>query len=240
MRAVVLAAGKGTRMKELSADRPKHLIPVDGKPVLERVVEGLAEVGIRDIVIVVGHLREMIMDYFGDGSKYGVNIQYTVQDPPTGTGSGVHAAVELAKDGPFLMTFGDIITPSSTYKGMVDSFESTPCDALLLLNWVEDPYRGAAVYIDDSGTITEIVEKPPIGTSTTHWNQAGIFVFSPIIFDYTGNLTPSPRGEYELTHAINNMLSDGRNIRGYNLIDAGWCDVGTPGDIEIAERIVSE
>ena len=137
------------------------------------------------------------------------------------------------------MTFGDILTPVETYKCLLAEFERSPCDALLLLNWTKDPYRGAAVYLDDAGQITRIVEKPPIGTSTTNWNQAGIFIFSPIIFGYTEKLTRSPRGEYELTQAVNDMLNDARNMRGCKKKGA-WCDVGTPDDLAEAERIAAE
>jgi dTDP-glucose pyrophosphorylase len=226
-------------MKHLSADRPKHLIPIEGKPVMEHVIERLKAAGITEIVLVVGHMCGMIQDYFGDGTKLGISIKYALQDPPTGTGSGVHAAEDLASDAPFLMTFGDVLTPSSTFQGMVQDFETNPCDALLLINWVEDPYRGAAVYIDDNGVISEVVEKPSVGTSTTHWNQSGSYIFSPEIFKYTAKLTPSARGEYELTHAVNAMIADGRTTHGYKLTGS-WCDVGTPDDIAVAEKIVSE
>jgi dTDP-glucose pyrophosphorylase len=239
VRAVVLAAGRGTRMGELSQDRPKHLIPLDGKPVMEHVVLGLREAGIFDIVMVIGHLGHMIREHFQDGSKLGVSIRYAIQDRPTGTGSAVHAARELAFDAPFLMAFGDLITVPETYRNLVDCYESSPCDALLLLNWVEDPHRGAAVYFDDAGSITHIVEKPPIGTSTTHWNHAGMYVFSQAIFNYTADLTPSFRGEYELVDAVNAMIRDGRVIRGHKLTSSSWCDVGTPGDVEKAEKIVA-
>jgi len=226
-------------MKALSAARPKHLIPLDGKPVLEHVVTRLKEAGITEQVIVIGHLGVMIRDYFGDGSRFGIKIEYAVQEQLTGTGSALHAARAQAADGPFLMTFGDIVTPADTYRLMLREFQAAPCDALLLLNWVDDPYRGAAVYLEEAGKITRIVEKPPKGSSSTNWNQSGIFIFTPVIFEYTEKLVPSARGEYELTYATAAMLSDGLNVRGCRL-KGEWCDVGTPEDIAAAERIVSE
>lgn len=237
MKAVILAAGKGTRMKHLSADRPKHLVPVDGKPVLEHVVERVRAAGVTDLILVVGYLGHMIQDYFGDGSRFGVRINYITQDPPTGTGSAVHAAEELVAGEPFFMTFGDVLVCPEAYTGMVENYQASPCDALLLLNWVEDPFRGAAVYLDDTGRIVRIVEKPPQGTSTTHWNQSGMFIFSPLVFSYTGKLTLSPRGEYELTDATYSMIANGRNIRGFS-IEGGWCDVGTPDDVAKAEGMI--
>jgi UDP-N-acetylglucosamine diphosphorylase / glucose-1-phosphate thymidylyltransferase / UDP-N-acetylgalactosamine diphosphorylase / glucosamine-1-phosphate N-acetyltransferase / galactosamine-1-phosphate N-acetyltransferase len=239
LKAVILAAGKGTRMKDLAAARPKHLIPLDGKPVLEHVVTRLKEAGISEQVIVIGHLGAMIRDYFGDGSRFGIKIEYSVQEQLTGTGSALHAARAEASDGPFLTTFGDIVTPADTYRLLLREFQTAPSDALLLLNRVEDPYRGAAVYIEEAGRITQIVEKPPKGSSSTNWNQAGVFIFTPIIFEYIEKLAPSPRGEYELTQATAAMLGDGLNVRGCRL-KGEWCDVGTPEDIAAAERIVSE
>jgi UDP-N-acetylglucosamine diphosphorylase / glucose-1-phosphate thymidylyltransferase / UDP-N-acetylgalactosamine diphosphorylase / glucosamine-1-phosphate N-acetyltransferase / galactosamine-1-phosphate N-acetyltransferase len=240
VKAVVLAAGRGTRMKDLSKDRPKHLIPVEGKPVLEHVILRLKEAGIDGVTLVIGHLGEMIRGHFGDGSRLGIGIEYAVQDQPTGTGSALHAARELASEGPFLMCFGDVLTSAETYARMLCEFEEAPCEALSLLNWVDDPYRGAAVYLDESGKIVRQVEKPPQGTSTTHWNQAGIFVFDPIVFEYTARLTPSARGEYELTAAVEAMVLDGRNVRGCAVTEVAWCDVGTPEDLSEAGRIAAE
>jgi dTDP-glucose pyrophosphorylase len=106
---------------------------------------------------------------------------------------------------------------------------------LLSLNWIDDPYRGAAVYLDRNNMVIDIVEKPPLGASTSNWNNAGLMVFSPILFDYTAVLAPSPRGEYEITDAIKAMIRDKRQVRGFEL-EGFWSDVGRPEDIETVAR----
>lgn len=237
--ALVLAAGRGSRMKDLTTKTPKHMLPVAGKPVLEHIITRLRDAGIARIVIVTGYLGEMIEDYFGDGSGFDVRISYVRQTNLDGTGSAVLIAHEAVGRNSFLVTFGDLLASSSAYRGLLDDYNSLPCDALIALNWVDDPYSGAAVYLDDSDRIIQIVEKPPVGKSTTQWNQSGIFVFSPIIFDYLSRIELSPRGEYELTDAVMSMLAGGRCIRGYKMSGI-WCDVGRPDDIARAGRLLEE
>jgi UDP-N-acetylglucosamine diphosphorylase / glucose-1-phosphate thymidylyltransferase / UDP-N-acetylgalactosamine diphosphorylase / glucosamine-1-phosphate N-acetyltransferase / galactosamine-1-phosphate N-acetyltransferase len=239
MIALILAAGRGSRMKQLTSATPKHMLLVTGRPVLEHVVTRLRDAGMDRQVIVTGYLGEVIESYFGDGSRFGVRVDYARQPSPTGTGSAVHAAKAAISDSPFLMTFGDVLASTETYQAMANDFAADPCDALLALNWVEDPATGAAVYLDGQGRVTRIVEKPPQGQSHTHWNQSGVFVFSPVVFDYTARLVPSARGEYELTDATNAMLADGRNVRGH-CIDGTWCDVGRPEDLGRAEQMLED
>lgn len=237
MKALVLAAGKGSRMKDLTQDTPKHMLPVAGRPVLEHVVTRLRDAGITKQVILTGYLFHVIEQYFGNGSQFGVEITYAHQPEPTGTGSAVHAAMTAIDNEPFLMAFGDILAATDTYKGLVDDYTSNPCDALIALNWVEDPHTGAAVYLDEQGNVVRIVEKPTFGQSETNWNQSGLFVFSPLIFEHTAGLTPSWRGEYELTDAVNSMLKSGGKIRGHK-ISGTWCDVGRPEDITRAVEML--
>ena len=92
------------------------------------------------------------------------------------------------------MTYGDILVPASNYAGMIQTFEQTKSRAILGLNWIDDPYKGAAVYLGPDNRVERIIEKPPKGTSTTNWNNAGMYVFDPVIFEYTARLRPSARG----------------------------------------------
>lgn len=238
MKAVILAAGKGTRMGALTKDMPKPLIPVAGKPVLEHIVTRLSNAGVKEFVFITRYLAEKIRDYFGDGSKFGIKVDYVLQSDKYGTGAALYEAKDLVgKDEPVMMTYGDIITPACNYSGAISVFGSKTCEAVMTLNYVEDPWRGGAVYIGEDGKVNKIVEKPPKGEVSSHWNSAGIFVFQPAIFKYLERLQPSPRGEYELPDAINAMITDGLPVYPYYL-EGAWRDVGTVEDIAIAEEIL--
>lgn len=237
--AVILAAGKGTRMKHLTADRPKPMVEVGKQHMLERIFVGMRGAGIRKFVVVTGYHANLIEETFGDGARLGIAIAYVRQEQQTGTASALLLCRRHVGDGPFLMSWGDILVEPHNYRRLVDAFAAHPCDALLTVNPVDDPYRGAAVYVTADGVVEKIVEKPPRGTSTTPWNNAGVFVLAPIAFEYAARLQPSPRGEYELPEAIRNMIDDGRLVRALPL-EGYWGDIGTPEDVERMERILAE
>ncbi|HEY3298565.1 MAG TPA: sugar phosphate nucleotidyltransferase, partial [Armatimonadota bacterium] len=122
---------------------------------------------------------------------------------------------------------------------VIGVFNNTDCDGAIALNYVDDPWKGAAVITDDEGTIVkQLREKPKAGEDVSHWMNSGIFAFKPSIFKYLENLEKSPRGEYELPDAINAMIADGLTIRPY-FIKGPWQDVGTPEDLLIAEKILT-
>jgi dTDP-glucose pyrophosphorylase len=150
----------------------------------------------------------------------------------------------LLNSQPFILSWGDILIEPPQYSTLVHSFETfnrnaesaQRCETLLALNYMDDPWRGAAVYVDPDWRVTRLVEKPARGTSSTHWNNAGIFIFDPVILQYAERLQPSERGEYELPQAIAAMISDGRMVRGFPL-QGFWSDLGTPEDLADAERL---
>jgi len=237
MKAVILAAGKGTRMKHLTASKPKPMVEICGKPMLEHLLMALRDSGIREFILVTGYFAEQVESYFLNGEALGIQIHYVRQQVQNGTGAAFHLAKALVGEEAFFAGYGDILTSLDNYPRLTGEFQRQPCDALLSLYWVEDPYRGAAVYIDQENFITDIIEKPPAGTSTSHWNNAGLMVFSPVLFQYTSNLKPSLRGEYEITDAIKAMIVDKRQLRGFKL-EGFWSDVGRTEDIETATRAI--
>lgn len=238
MKAVILAAGKGTRMRHLTEDKPKPMVDIGKELILERILGSIRDAGIQDFIVVTGYFANLIEEHFQDGSDFGMQVEYVRQQIQDGTGSALHLSRDVVGDNPFYMSFGDIISSPENYPKLINAYRENPCDVLLTLSYVEDPYRGAAVYVDDEWNVEKIIEKPPQGESTTHWNNAGIFVFSPKIFDYTANLTKSARGEYELTEAIYKMLDDGLKIRAFPL-EGYWGDIGTPEDVERISGILS-
>jgi dTDP-glucose pyrophosphorylase len=166
-----------------------------------------------------------------------VNIRYRRQETRDGTARALLLARQAVAERPFLLAWGDILTERSNYPGLLRTFSDSRADGLLAVNWVEDPWRGAAVYVDRENRIERIVEKPPAGTATTHWNNAGIAVFQPVVFDFAAAVPPSPRGEYEIPDAIAAMIAAGLAVHAHPL-RGFWSDVGTPQDLERVEKLL--
>jgi dTDP-glucose pyrophosphorylase len=214
-------------MGAITQEVPKPMLPVRGKPMMEHIMDRLAEAGIRSFLIVVGYQGELIEKHFG---RWRLPVEFLVQDPVNGTGSAAMLAKEFAGDEPFLLTFGDCLCDAAEYvrmRGILESHSQTA--AVLAAKDIEDPWQGAAIY-EESGRITRIIEKPPKGTSTTSWGSAGFYGFRPVIFDYLARLTPSVRNEYEITSAFEMMLSDGLELR-ISPVLGDWRDVGRPEDL---------
>ena len=236
--AVILAAGRGTRMKALTEETPKPMLPIAGRPLLEHVLLALRKAGVARFVIVTGYRAEQVEAHFRDGSALGVEIEYRRQVARDGTARALLLARDAIGRRDFLLALGDILADPANYPALLETFTRRRADGLIGVNWVEDPYRGAAVYADGAQRIQRIVEKPPAGSSTTHWNNAGIAVFRPVVFDYAAKIDRSPRGEYELPDAITAMLEDGLALYTFPL-EGFWSDVGTPEDLERAARVLS-
>ena len=237
--AVVLAAGRGTRMGALTAATPKPLLTVAGQPIIARVLTGLARGGVRRAVVVTGYLGDQVEAALGDGRALGLSLAYRRQEQPTGTARAVLLAAADVGDAPFVVSWGDILVPTAFYGELLADYARRPCDALLAVNAVDDPWRGAAVYVDAHWRVERVEEKPPRGTSTTGWNNAGIMAFAPLAFDYARRLAPSARGEYELPQAAAQMVRDGRDVRAVP-VRGPWSDVGTAEDLAAAQTLFAE
>ena len=226
-RAVILAAGRGTRMGDMTQEIPKPMLPIHGRPMLEYILDRLAVSGLSQFLIVTGYHGEAIEQHFA-GTK--PPVHFVRQNPVNGTGSGALLAREFMRNEPFLLTYGDILCEPAEYGRALQILSANPaCAAAVAVKEVDDPWQGAAVY-ESNGRISRIVEKPPKGASTTHWNSAGFYSFRPVIFEYLARLEPSPRGEYELTSALASMLADGLELR-ISPIEGAWRDVGRPEDL---------
>jgi NDP-sugar pyrophosphorylase family protein len=226
-KAVVLAAGRGTRMGEITSDTPKAMLPVRGKPLLEHVLDGLAQAGVERFLIVVGYRRDVIENHF---RNWRLPVEFRVQDPINGTGAATRLGREFVGYDAFLLALGDILCDLSAYARCGIVLDEHPNTAGVLgVKAVEDPWRAAAVYAEN-GVITRVVEKPPQGSSTTHWSSAGLWAFRSLVFDYLDRIELSPRGEYELTSIFDAMLADGLELR-ISSIEGEWTDVGRPEDL---------
>jgi len=225
-KAVILAAGKGTRMGDLTANLPKPMIQVEGKPVLEHIMEGLRdEAGIKDFFIITGWCGNVIRDYFGDGKRWKVNIAYGEQVVQDGTGKAPELAKEWVGQDRFLLTYGDILLrPPTDYKWLVEACNES---GVIAVKDGEDLTKGGAVVLDKDGFMIDLVEKGSGAPPANSFYNAGIYILPSMIFKFTAKLEKSPRGEYEFTDALKALVKAGARLRGVTL-RREWADVRDP------------
>jgi UDP-N-acetylglucosamine diphosphorylase / glucose-1-phosphate thymidylyltransferase / UDP-N-acetylgalactosamine diphosphorylase / glucosamine-1-phosphate N-acetyltransferase / galactosamine-1-phosphate N-acetyltransferase len=230
-KAVVLAAGRGTRMRELTNDIPKPMIEVRGKPVLQHIVQGLCDAGVRRFLIVVGYHAERVRNFFGDGRHHNVAIEYATQTVQDGTGRVVNLARDFTGGSPFVLSYGDILISPVNYKRIFEF--SDDVEAIITVTRGEDVSKGGAVFVNEQMELVDLREKPKSGEPTSPWYNAGLYAFRPSIFEFIARLEPSPRGEYELTDAIRDLAQSGKKVQALELTGE-WADVRDP---EILARL---
>ncbi|WP_136591697.1 UTP--glucose-1-phosphate uridylyltransferase AglF [Salinigranum halophilum] len=232
MKAVVLAAGEGTRLRPLTETRPKALVEVDGKPILVRCLEQLADLGADGFVIVVGYRAEQVIDAIGDEFQ-GLPVTYTYQRERLGLAHAL-LTVEPHVDGEFMLMLGDNVFQANL-ADVVARQRSGETDAAFLVEEVpwEEASRYGVCVTDANDAIVEVVEKP--AEPTSNLVMTGFYTFSPAIFHACHLVQPSARGEYELPDAIDLLIGSGRTIDAIRM--DGWrTDIGYPADREAAER----
>ncbi len=212
------------------------MLPIEGKPMLEHIVRRLQQAGLTEILIVVGYRRDLIEDHFARGFT---GVSFAVQEVAEGTAAAVRLARTFAGSDSFVLTFGDIICGFDNYAGIRSMLAQHGASAVIGVKSVSDPWQGAAVYADERGVVSRIVEKPPRGTSATRWTSAGLYAFTPAVFDEIETVKKSPRGEYEITAAIQQLIDKGRLVRMFE-IPGAWLDVGRPEDLTRAARELSD
>jgi dTDP-glucose pyrophosphorylase len=238
-KAVLLAAGRGIRMRELTVELPKPMIEVRGKPVLQHIVEGLRDAGIREFFIIVGYRADAVQNFFGDGSRYKIAIQYATQVVQDGTGRVVDIARNFAENSEFILSYGDILVDPQNYKSIVDLPDDI--EAIITVTRGEDVSKGGAVFVNERMELVDIREKSdrwsgsPRRDAVPFYN-AGLYAFRPSIFEFTAKLKFSPRGEYELTDAIRDLAQSGKKVKALQLTGE-WADVRDP---EILARLNSK
>jgi dTDP-glucose pyrophosphorylase len=248
MKAVILAAGKGTRMKELTNEVPKPMLRVNGKPILQHIVEGLqAAANIREFCIVTGWKAEVTENYFGDGAAFGATVSYARQVVQDGTGKAPELAKGFVGADDFLLTYGDILVKPETYRRMLGRFGEDNFSALLTVTVGEDVTKGGLNLFDENFCLKRLIEKPSavqleqlrsegwLKPGQPVWYNAGIYIFRPLLFDFTARLHKSPRGEYELTDAISAMVAAGHRIAGLEIVGR-WVDVRDPEVLAALEQ----
>ncbi len=224
-KAVLLAAGRGTRMRELTSEIPKPMLQVHGRPILQHIIEGLRSAGVRDFLIIVGWHAEVVRDFFGDGSAFQVQIAYETQVQQDGTGKVVELARPFCGEHPFILSYGDILIEPGNYERLASPAPDTA--AIISVKNNQDVSKGGAVFVNENFEMTDLREKPQPGEPTSPWYNAGVYAFRPSIFDFIARLERSPRGEFELTDAIRALAHSGQKVQALELTGA-WADVRDP------------
>lgn len=222
LKALILAAGKGTRLYPLTHRIAKPLLPLVNRTTLLYAFDRLKELNVQDICIVVGENESSIRSELGDGSAHGVTLTYVRQVNPHGLAHAVGFAKDFVDRDPFVLYLGDAIYGSSV-ASLAKTFAERPCANLNLVKWVDDPRRyGVAVLEGDA--IVRLVEKPQHPES--NWAMAGLYFFGPELWDVLPSLEPSARGEYEITDAIQLLIDRGHKVLA-GRYDGYWFDTGT-------------
>ena len=230
---MILSGGKGTRLRPLTYTSAKQLVPVANKPVLFYGIEAIAAAGIREIGIVVGDTQAEIRAAVGDGSRWGVRVEYIEQDAPRGLAHAVKISQPFIGDDPFVMYLGDnLLNKGITH--FVEKFDREKPAAQILLARVPDPQMFGVAQLQN-GRVVRLVEKPkePIGDLAL----VGVYMFGPQVFESVNRIRPSFRNELEITDAIQDLIDRGLAVHPH-IVDGWWKDTGKLEDMLEANRLI--
>jgi UDP-N-acetylglucosamine diphosphorylase/glucosamine-1-phosphate N-acetyltransferase len=230
MKAVVLAAGEGVRLQPITATRPKHLIKVGGKPILEHCVDALKSCGLTEIVIVTHYMGDAIRQYFGDGEKLGLKIAYVEQAEILGTGNAV-SVVEPYVDGDFVLVYGDLLFAPDVIKNVIHSYETEKPAAVMAVVPVEKPESYGIMELENEKAVKRIIEKPASSEAPSNLANAGLYMLSKEVFSKLKQTKASVRGEWELTDALSSLIKDEKTVLATKISKGDWVDIGRPWDL---------
>jgi glucose-1-phosphate thymidylyltransferase len=233
VKGLVLSGGAGTRLRPITHTSAKQLVPVANKPVLFYGLEAMRAAGIDDVGIVVGETRAEIEAAVGDGSRFGLHVTYLPQEAPLGLAHAVLIAEEFLGDSPFVMYLGDNLLKEGIAP-FVRDFERSEPDALILLQRVKDPSAYGIAELQD-GRVVQLVEKPEHPRSDLA--LVGVYLFTPAVFESVKAITPSSRGELEITDAIQHMIDRGLRVEPHT-VTGWWKDTGKLEDMLEANRLI--
>jgi mannose-1-phosphate guanylyltransferase len=221
MKAVILAGGQGTRLRPLTINTPKAMVPIANTPFMEHFLSYLRFHGIDEAILALGHLPEAVARYFGDGSHFGIKITPSFENKPLGTAGAVKNAASLL-DGPFFVFNGDIFTDIDL-TAMASWHHEKKSVATIALTQVENPSAYGVLDIAPGGKIRRFVEKPPPGAEPSNLINAGVYMLEPEVLD----MIPGERLSMFEHEVFPKMLTSGKRLFGY-YSEAYWIDIGTP------------
>jgi len=231
IKVLLLCGGEGTRFRPFSHTVPKQLAPVVNKPVLYHILEALARAGLHNVVLLTGENKRPFREAVGDGSRWGLAVTYISQPRPLGLAHAVLAAEAELAGGPFFMYLGDNLLEEPLEKFLA-AFKKNRPDSLVLLRKVNNPQDFGVAEIQE-GRVVRVVEKPQHPQSNLA--LTGLYFFSPAVYQSIRNISPSARGELEITDAVQNLLDRGKRVE-YRLLTGWWLDTGSPDSLLDAGR----
>ena len=235
MKALILSGGKGTRLRPLTYTGAKQLVPVANKPILWYGIEAIVKAGISEIGIIISpETGQEIREKTGEGRQFGAKITYIVQDEPAGLAHAVKIAQPFLEDSPFIMYLGDNLVEADLTTFLQD-FQQQDLDSLILLCPVSNPTAFGVAKVNDQGKVLELVEKPK--NPPSNLALVGIYFFNHTVHDAIAQIKPSPRGELEITDAIQWLIDQQKNI-GSSQLQGWWLDTGKKDDLLEANRII--
>jgi glucose-1-phosphate thymidylyltransferase len=236
MKGLILSGGKGTRLYPLTYTSAKQLIPVANKPILFRVIESIRDAGIEDIGIVVGDTADEIKTAVGRGGRWDANITYIHQEKPLGLAHAVKVSQDFLEDDPFVMFLGDNVIEGGI-SNLIQQFQESNRNSQIVLTRVDHPEQYGVAELNGEGRVVQLVEKPKDPLSDLA--LVGIYMFDHTIHEAIANITPSWRGELEITDAIQWLVENDYQV--YPYVHRGWwIDTGRPGDMLEANSMVLE
>src|ERR1700719_4509665 len=243
LKGLILSGGKGTRLRPITHTSAKQLVPVANKPVLFYGIEAMAEAGIEQVgIIIAPETGAEIEEAVGDGSRFGVRVSYIVQDEPLGLAHAVLTAEAFLEASPFVMYLGDNLLQGGISE-LVAAFREHAPDALILLTPVPDPENYGVAELAPAedgqssgpGRVVRLVEKPP--QPATDLALVGVYMFTAAVHDAARAIAPSPRGELEITDAIQHLVDSGRRVEPH-IVQGWWQDTGQLADMLDANRLI--
>lgn len=228
MKGLILSGGAGTRMRPLTHSNAKQLLPIANRPILHRAIANLVDVGVVDIVIVVGDTARLVMDSVGDGRSLGARVVYVHQEAPLGLAHCVSISRHFLDDSPFVMYLGDNMFEEGIAGFTSDFYGGVPLDgriAQVAVKPVDNPSAFGIATVDSTGRLSGVVEKPRQALSNLA--LVGTYLFTPVVHEAIESITPSARGELEITDAIQWLIERGHTI-GVTPVSGWWYDTGNP------------
>ncbi|MBI1756183.1 MAG: glucose-1-phosphate thymidylyltransferase [Fimbriimonas ginsengisoli] len=235
MKALILAGGKGSRLRPLTYSMAKQLVPVANKPVIEYGIEAIAAAGVKDFGIIVADTAKAIEEVVGDGSRWGVKVTYIAQPEPLGLAHAVATAKPFLGGDEFIMYLGDNMI-KSPLDGLIREFQDPATASTILLTAVPNPSDFGVAELKE-GHVVRLEEKPKAPRSNLA--LVGVYLFRGLIHDHIARLKPSARGEYEITDAIQSLIDAGLNVRSH-IVEGWWKDTGTVEAMLEANRLILE